>query len=741
MADQPTPDSSKAPPQPKTYGTFAGVFTPTILTILGVIMYLRLGWVVGNGGLLGALLVIGLAIGITLATGLSLSSISTNTRLGAGGPYAIIARSLGREIGGSVGVPLYLSQALAVAMYIFGLREGWLWIFPDHPPLLVDLGAFVVIFAIAYISAGLAFRIQFVVMGVIAASIVAIVATPGVWTSSNEIVLWGDFRGSPENGFSGTSFWVVFAVFFPAATGIMAGANMSGELANPRKNIPRGTLSAIAISSVIYVALAIWAAKAASPEELTENYTVLIDRSLSKPLVLAGLLGATFSSALSSLVGAPRILLALGRDELLPKAEWFTQVSASGEPRRGMLVTGALVLGALMMRDLNLIAPLIAMFFLITYAVINLVMLAESTLGLTSFRPTLRLPKVVPLLGALGCIFAMFIVNPTFSLISVGLVVAMYLWMLKSGAGRDSGAQDVRSGFFVAFAQWAATKVADLGIMHAARAWKPNVLVPVRDPATLRGEYRLLRALCHPEGSVKLLGLATSETVDELHPRVGELAQSLRKSDLFTSSAVIDSTDFTTGVVAGLQALGSAFFRPNVLFLSLPARGEHDEELRALLAEARRLRVGVAVCALHDAAGSGREEVVNFWLDPEHRSAGVQASLSQTNSHLGLLLAYRLAKAWGAQLNIVAVARDEGERASVAEFVDLVRDLARIPESAKAVILVGTLDEAMNEAPQSDFDIMGISRELDVDEMHQRVSQTRSSCLFTLDSGNENVLA
>src|SRR6056297_3532315 len=126
----------------KLFGTFTGVFLPTLLTILGVIMFLREGWVVGNAGLLGAWLVILLAFGITGFTGLSLSSIATNIRVGAGGAFNIISQSLGLEVGGSVGVPLYLSQALAVSMYIFGFRAGWLWVFPEHSPLLVDLMAF-----------------------------------------------------------------------------------------------------------------------------------------------------------------------------------------------------------------------------------------------------------------------------------------------------------------------------------------------------------------------------------------------------------------------------------------------------------------------------------------------------------------------------------------------------------------------------------------------------------------------
>lgn len=385
-------------------GTFGGVFTPTLLTILGVIMYLRLGWVVGNGGLIGAFMVMGLAIGITTCTGLALSSISTNTRLGAGGPYAIISRSLGLEVGGSVGVPLFISQALAVAMYIFGFREGWLWFFPDHNALLVDLVTFALVFVIAYMSAELAFKVQYGIMAVIVLSIVLILASPAGWTG--DIQWTGTWRGSPENGFAGTDFWAVFAVFFPAATGIMAGANMSGDLAHPRRAIPVGTISALVVSTVIYGLLAVWLSRAGTPEELTSNYTFLVDASLWGPGVLAGLLGATLSSALSSLVGAPRILLALVRDGIVPNVGGIGDVAANREPRRAMIASGLLVVGGLLLRDLNAIAPLLSMFFLITYGVINVVVLLEGSLGLQSYRPTLKIPRLVPLLGAVGCVFA-----------------------------------------------------------------------------------------------------------------------------------------------------------------------------------------------------------------------------------------------------------------------------------------------------------------------------------------------
>ncbi len=728
------------PKGPKLFGTFAGVFTPTLLTILGVIMYLRLGWVVGNAGLLGGLLIIALANGITLCTGLSLSSIATNTRLGAGGPYAIISKSLGFEIGGSVGVPLYLSQGLAVAMYVFGFREGWTWIFPDHPALVVDLAIFAVVFGIAYLSASLAFKIQYAVMAVIALSLVSIFAAPDFLRGVGEIQYWGSYPGAPEDGFRGTNFWLVFAVFFPAATGVMAGANMSGELKNPRKSIPLGTLSAIGVSLVIYVLLAVWTARAATPEELVSNYTVMIDKALWGPVVLAGLLGATFSSALTSLVGAPRIMQALGKDGLVPAGGWLAKTTG-GEPRRAMLVTGVIVLAALLLRDLNVIAPMITMFFLITYAVINVVMLAEASLGLMSFRPTFNLPRVVPLFGALGCVFAMFIVNPVVGLLAVAVVAGIYFWITWRGVAPRTGS--VRSGIFAAFAEWAAGKVIALD-MTASRAWKPSLLVPVLDPATLRGELRLLIDVCRPEGSVKLLGVATTETVADLTPRIERLARTLRKNDVLTTSAVIDSVGFTTGIVTGVQALRSAFFAPNVLFLNLPHHPERHDELRIIVKETRRLDVGVMLLALHGEAGLGMSKVVNLWVRPRPARVSMQDYLDRSDLNLGILTALRLAKAWDAELNLITAIPDEGEAQAAWEHLNELRDLARIPEAARSEVMVGPFEDCVAQAPQSDIDVMGLRRDgagPDLDFVAEMVRATRSACLFCGSSGHENALA
>ena len=468
-----------APISDKQFGTFGGGFALTVITILGVIMYLREGWIIGSAGLLGGLLIITAGFAITLCTAFAMSTITTNIRIGAGGAYAIIAQSLGLEVGGSVGIPRYLPQALAVTMYIFGFREGWLFVFPNHPALLVDIATFAVLYGIAYVSADFAIRVQYLIMALIAASLISIgaaAATGSMQYGLGEIQLWGDFVGTPDNPSEPQSFWIVLAVFFPATTGIMAGANMSDDLEDPKRSIPVGTLAAIGVSFVIYVLLAIWIDCSATPQEMTSNYTIMIDKAYWPPAVLAGLLGATFSSALASSVGGGRILQAMGAHRVVPGADWLERLSSNDEPRHAMMVTGALIFGSLLVRDLNAIAPLITMFFLVTYAMICAAVLIEQSLDLVSFRPRLRFPIWVSPLGLAGSLLAMFIINPTVSLVS--LVVTLGFYAVLARRQLDAPFEDVRSGLFVALAEWAAKRVTELPTMQE-RVWKPDLLVPV----------------------------------------------------------------------------------------------------------------------------------------------------------------------------------------------------------------------------------------------------------------------
>ena len=482
------------------YGTFNGVFVPTIISILGVIMYLRQGWVVGNAGLFGAWFIIVISVAIALLTAISLSSIATNTRLRAGGAYAIISRSLGLEAGACIGVALYLAQSFAITMYLFGFREGWLAVFPSHNPVLIDFCSFLLTFGIALWSTNLANRVQYVVLIITAVSLVCIAMGP--WRAHPSAIQWyGDFA-SAGGGYNG--FWTTFAVFFPAVTGIMAGANMSGELEEPRKSIPLGTIFAVVISACIYIWLAWVMAQMGTPEELRSKYDILVEKSMWSPVVQLAILCATSSSALVTMVGAPRILQALANDGLLPRASWVQEKNARGEPRNATILTGALVFLALGFRDLNLLAPVITICFLTTYASINLVVLIEQGIGLISFRPRLQVPLWIPGLGALGSFFAMLVINPSLSILALAVLLLSYALMTKRGLDAQG---DVRGNIFLALAQWVAREASDLP-RSEARAWIPHPMFMIFEDGDHVQSMELAIDLAYPRGFIKILEIS-----------------------------------------------------------------------------------------------------------------------------------------------------------------------------------------------------------------------------------------
>lgn len=722
---------------PKKFGTFTGVFMPTFI-ILIILMYLRLGWVVGNAGLMGGLVIVLLAFGITGATGLAMSSITTNIRIGAGGAYSIISQSLGLEVGGSVGVPLYLAQALGITLYIFGFREGWLVLFPDHPSLAIDLIAFFVILSVAYISAALAFRIQYLIFGVIILSLISMAGAALFMEPQfafHEVELWGTFPGAPETGFQGTSFWVVFAVFFPAATGIMAGANMSGDLANPRRSIPVGTISAIAAAVIIYLLVAVWLSTAASPEEMSANYMAAIDFSYFPPLVLAAVLAGTFSAALASMVGAPRILQALGDHNILPGSKWLRVQRADGEPKNAVLITAAIAFLALILRDLNTIAPLITMFFLITYMMINVVVFFEQTLGLVSFRPLFRIPRLISFFGMTGCLFAMFIINAVFGILALATVLGTYAIMTRRKLDAPFG--DMRSGMFVSLAEWAAKRTVDLPSMQE-RAWKPNLLVAVKDPRELRGAFLFLRDLVYPRGSIKLIGVHDYDDDQGLRIPLDTLAADFRTQGVFANWVAIEAPDFTRGIISGIQNARGAFPRPNIVFLQMPEDIDEELSYAHLAGKASEEQLGTLLYAPHPKIGLGQRKSVNIWI--RDRTPDWSISMDIGNLDLSILIAYKLRQNWNATLRLIIVVSDAAEVEKARRFAEQLLTLARLPNT-EIVIEKGFFHEYVASAPAADLNIFGMLSDPHLPFVRKMVETTETSCIFVRDSGLESALA
>jgi solute carrier family 12 (sodium/potassium/chloride transporter), member 2 len=733
MTESPSANPDRGASRSGRYGTFEGVFVPTLLTILGAILFLRQGWVVGNAGFGGAVLIILTAFLITGTTGLSLCSITTNIRIGAGGAYSIISRSLGVEIAGSIGIPLYLSQAFAVALYMFAFREGWQGLFPEHPAALIDLALFTAVVGTAAVSARFAFRVQFVVLGLLVLAFASAVGGAFIHPFDEPLRLWGDFPGAPEDGFPGTSYWVVFAIFFTAATGIMAGANMSGELVTPRRSIPRGTIAAILVSLCVYLGFAYWFARMAPPEELVSNYRVMADRALWSPAVIAGLLGATFTQGLVSLVGASRILQALAAHRVIPRGDRLARRSASGEPRTALFLTAGLVAAALLLRELNTIAPLITMFFLITYSMVNVVVLVEQSLGLVSFRPLLAIPRAVPLIGLVGCLVVMLIINPVMSLVALTVVIAVYGYLMRRDIEPPYG--DVRSGMFVAIAEWAVKRATRLR-GPGERAWKPSFLVPVEDVDELRGTFRSIHDLASPRGSLHIMGVTSGENAAALGSDLATAASHFQDEEVFANWTVIETRRYADGVLAGMGALRGAFLRPNIVFLRLPHDDTRASQVREVMERASDHGLGLVLFADHPRAGIGRKSSINVWVrTPEWEHGHTVAEVD-----LELLLAYRLQQNWKGRVRILTAVDSEEEKGPVmAELTRLV-DLARIPRS-EVYALVGDLSTCVARGPQADVSLFGLPADIDFAWAQRMVLETRSTCIFVRGSGAESAVA
>lgn len=721
----------------KTFGTFAGVFTPTTLTILGVIMYIRQPWVVGNAGVIGALGIVLLSVAITLTTALSLSSITTNIRIGSGGAFSLISQSLGLEIGGAIGIPFYFAQSIAVAMYIFGFREGLQTLTPDVNPLILDLLIFAVVMGIAFISTSFAFKIQFVILGIIVLSLVSIYGSLFVNELNYNIEWTGNYPGSIENDFNGSSFWIVFAVFFPAVTGVMAGANMSGDLTNPRKSIPVGTISSVIITTVIYVSLIFVAAVIASPDELAKNYNVFIDKSLYGPIVLAGLLGATLSSALGSFVGAPRILLALGEKNILPKSQSLAKKSKRGEPVNAMFITAVLVLFGISLRNLNTIAPLLTMFFMITYAMVNVVALVEQTLGLPSYRPTLKIPIIVPAIGAFGSIAIMFVLNVIIALFSLIFIVLFYLYLVKMNI--KSAAGDSRSGLFTALAEWATKKTNSLRQEREVRSWRPDLLIPVTMPKELRSSFKLIHSIIYPKGSVKILALKNENEAEQRNMEIflKNAVKKFKESDVSVSYTVIDNTDFNTTVNVSMQSLNAAFFKPNIIFASIDSATSNLGYYNQLIADSKKNNFGMIIYIPYATASLAIEKSINLWMT--NIPVDWKATFSVKDNNLSALISLLICRNWKGSIDVHILNNNPKLIFSETDIEDL-NTMVRFPKNTSITIQQGDLLENVNQQRNTDVNIFNIEQGMTIEDMVKIVNESRISAVFCADSEFENVL-
>jgi len=680
-------------------GSFLGVFTPSILTILGVMMYLRFGWVVGHAGLAGALGIVVVANLITLVTTLSLSAVSTNMRVGVGGAYYIISRSLGLQIGGAIGLPLFLSQVLSVTLYSFGLAESVRFAWGDMPDGTVQIVAAVIVVAVTLLSvrsARFALSTQIPIMILIGLSLLLLFVGAAVRGGGGEAVGWSGGTGR-------YTFWAVFAVFFPAVTGVMAGLGLSGDLREPQRSIPRGTIAAVLTGFAVYLVVPIVLAMSAGREALIGDSLLWTKLALVGWLVLPALWGAILSSAVGSILGAPRTLQALAADRVVPRVFGRSRVDVR-PPIAAIVASGGVALAAVLLGNLNAVAPVVTVFFLTTYGMLNLVAGLEKLVGEASYRPRLKVPWALSLAGALACFVVMFLINWIAGLIAIAIEVGLWVWLRGRALTATWG--DVRRGFWLGVARRALVNVRSLP--EEPRNWRPNILVfsgniwkridLVRLASQLNQDRGIVTASTLIEGD-----LDRSEDFD-LNAKEAEISAALEGYGLSVFANVTVVRSFEEGVINLAQSHGIAGLDSNTIMLGWSTDLDRLASYFRIMRRAARLHKSMLICRLGERDEHKRQKRIDIWWRGK-----------QHNGDLMLLLAYLLTlnPEWrGAHIAIKSIAisemaRDETERSLAAMIPE-----ARIRAESKVILKLedrSVVDTMQEESADADLVFMGLA--------------------------------
>ena len=423
------------------------VFMASISTILGAILFLRFGYAVGNVGFFGAIAIIILGHAVTIPTALAVAEIATNRKVEGGGDYYVISRSFGLNIGAAIGIALFLSQAISVSFYIIAFAESFIP-FGQYINETYNLGSFshyledrkaiglvsMSLLSILILSKGadLGVKALYVVASIIFVSLI-------LFFFGESQISWDnvDFFSKVENA---DNFFYVFTIIFPAFTGISAGLGLSGDLKEPRVSIPRGTIIATILGAIIYVLVAFKLTISTDLENLANNQLVMSDIALWRPIIPIGLACAAISSALGSIIVAPRTLQALGKDKIFPSLKldyWLAKgKKKNNEPLNGTLVTCVIAFFFIYIGDINFVARIISMFFMVTYGAICLISFLEHFSGDPSYRPVFKSRWYISLLGATLSIWLMFKMDTLFAFLSIIIMISFYYSISKKSSDK-----------------------------------------------------------------------------------------------------------------------------------------------------------------------------------------------------------------------------------------------------------------------------------------------------------------
>ena len=568
----------------------APVFLASISTILGAILFLRFGYAVAHVGLWGSLVIILLGHLVTIPTVLAVSEIATNRRVAGGGAYFIISRSFGTSIGGTIGITLYLSQAISIAFYLVAFAEAfspayeWLAatyeIRPD--PRWISVPSAVLLAALMLSKgASLGVRALWAVSFALAASIAAFLLGEGPESIRPDGL---NVTATIEEA---DGFGTVFATCFPAFTGMIAGLGLSGDLRNPQRSIPVGTISATVTGMAVYALVAVKLAQSATPEILAADQFVMVRIALWGPAIYIGLAAAALSSALGSILVAPRTLQALARDNVLPVPSLNRLLErgsgAAQEPVMATWISSAIAVAFVLAGGLDFIAQILSMFFMVTYGALCAVSFLEYFAGNPSYRPTFNSRWYLSLLGAVMCVLMMLEMSALYMFVALFLMAAVYAGLRRTRRSeRDLTA--IFQGTMFQLTRRLQITLQKSRVKGSMGGWRPSIVALTRHASGRLGHFDLLRWICQRHGFGHFIQFVEGEysfrTEIEARTQVSSLIEraEVSKAGIFVDSLICPSFEMALGQTLQMPGISGL---PNncVLFEFDRDRPEEIEEV------------------------------------------------------------------------------------------------------------------------------------------------------------------
>ncbi len=701
------------------FGTLE-VFVTSISTILGAILFLRFGWAVGNLGFFKVLALIIIGHLVTIPTAFAVAEIATNQRVLGGGAYYIISRSFGLNIGAAVGISLYFSQAISVAFYIIAFAEAVKpflsflhdttgWIIPEDPRWIsLPTMAFLSIVVLLR-GANVGMKALYGVALILGVSLIMFfVGTPAKSPESTAL-----YRGVDIP----VDFFFVFAIIFPAFTGLAAGLGLSGELKDPTTSIPNGTLIATLVGILTYIAVAYKLAISASPEDLVSNYFIMQKIAVWGPIIPIGLAAASLSSAIGSILVAPRTLQAIGADDIIPNqtlSKFFARVlPQNSEPRNASLISVIIAFIFIALGNIDMVAQIISMFFMVTYGAICLVSLLEHFAADPSYRPTFKSRWYISFIGTVLSFWLMLKMSTYYAVVSLVIMSIIY-YVITVRSQEERGFAKLFKGVIFQMSRQLQVLAQRANREDREQNWRPFVICISKDSFVRQSAFDMLRWLSYKYGFGTYIhyieGYLSKQTTQESKEALQRLINlaSNNKNRVYLDTMI--SPSYTSAIAQTVQLSGISG-RGNNMILFEFSRTEADSLSRALDNYSLIYSAGFDVCVLNTSyKGFGYKKEIHIWI----------TTYDYENANLMILLAYILLGHpdwYKGQIKIFAIYNNDELEKKREQLLRLIKS-GRIPVSPENIRLIpsdegrNTKQLIMEQSVDADLIIVGFRHDL-----------------------------